>query len=458
MNKTDKLLVNMVRNSLNSKHIIRHTNVNNNIRSNLFHIRNLPENLRHGIQLYKFAVRKVDNKLASTNESWLTDYRHYRELNEMEFHGSGKLTNYIDTYLERTKESYVRQNEDSTVELNEKLKVLTNKYPSFDFSQIKKKRSHERTGDEVQFYSDYKTITDNHVPIIRTLPGTRNFDYLARAIRLISSNQTILFSFDIEAFERDNNVVTEIGISIYDPRENQVNFTGVNVLKNYHLIVSESLSLRNRRWVCDLKDCYLLNESFVMNLNQCIEFVQSLINYYMIPGENDTWKRALVGHNIDGDIKWLRDLGVKMPQTELGTELSQDTKDVMIMDTMKLYKYCYGDKGSSLGKLLRLFQIPHAFLHNAGNDAYYTLNLLLYMTNINFRQQFGLDNFKSINEKIIYNLNRKNEPKILPMSYSIVNRNTNNSKKDLIPQTEFGGSKWFPNATSAFESTQHQES
>lgn len=501
-------------------------------------VRGLPLSIKSGIGIYKHACSTVSNKIGKKKKTWVDEFEHFAQLHNVSYtyksDPGSLLGKMIDTYLKNVRTQYQQINVKSTHDLNKKLVVAQEEWmeqygsipniPSKD-SKIKKKKfdreeqtklehiqkekqaenvhseietdsgssqkepndkeSLVRSNEETNIkkfqkkYEEYlRKIKENHNPTVYAAPGTPNFEYLCNSIRLMTSRKTICFSMDVEAYEFDSNVVTEIGISIYDPRENIHSL--VPMTRNYHLIISEALPLRNKKWVCDFKDCYLLGESLVLSLHECVEFVQSLVNYYMTPQtvEDQSWSRAFVGHNVQGDIRWLREMGIKIPaedsidhslQKFCPDEKPKTGEPIFILDTEKLFRLCYGSKGSNLGRLLRLFQIPHAFLHNAGNDAHYTLQLLMHMCDVNFRRQSGMDDLKEMSRKISQWIDReKEEPKILPMSYAvsvveatkkrpaISKKDTWPKKKqakDIVPQTEFGGSQWFKTAREAFEST-----
>ncbi|CAB4255231.1 similar to Saccharomyces cerevisiae YDR514C Protein of unknown function that localizes to mitochondria [Maudiozyma barnettii] len=424
-------------------------------KNDLLHVRNLPKDTRHGMAMYKAATTKVKNTLAKSHESWINKFPHFERLNQMTYKPSA--TEPLDKYLTQIETYYKGLQKKSNESLAGKIEVLDKQWIKQSGKVPDVKLTDDK--DAVAYKKQLKDLKKSHYPTVYCSPGSTTFDYLHRSIELLSSRSTILFSFDIEAFELDNSVVTEVGISIFDPRENMTGL--VPITRNFHIIVSEALSLRNKKWVCDLKECYLMGQSLVLNLNETVEFIQSLINYYMVESteESRTWNRAYVGHNIDGDIKWLQNIGVEIPfVNKLNKTLNESSKGIpYVLDTMKLYNGCYGPNGGSLGKILRLFGLPHAFLHNAGNDAHYTLELLMHMCDINFRTQYGLDDLDKFQRRAQEFMDRsKIEPKVLPISYSITMKDvarTSKPKKDLVPQTEFGGSKWFASANEAFEST-----
>ena len=54
----------------------------------------------------------------------------------------------------------------------------------------------------------------------------------------------------------------------------------------------------------------------------------------------------------------------------------------------------------SLAKNLKLYNIPHSYMYNAGTDTYYTLQMLMKIGNYKFRQRNQLDNLKHMSLKI----------------------------------------------------------
>lgn len=440
-------------NNNNSNHTHRRMSGPSN--GNLQYVRDLPVDLKHGMPMYKAVSKALTNPLANSSGSWVRDLPHFAELDKCSY--VKQPMPRMDKYLAGIERHYAEEESKYNSELQERLDKFKSEWLAEHGAIPDPKDTKSELGGK--YISGIKAVKRSQFPIIYCGPKGGNFQYLRNSIELLSSRKTILFSFDIEAYEHDNNVVTEIGVSVYDPRENLHSL--VPITRNFHLIVSEALSLRNKSWVCDMKECYLLGQSAVLSLSQCVEFVQALVNYYMVPSfeESKTWNRAYVGHNIDGDIKWLRDIGVKIPHADKlnrNADLNGDMEIPFVLDTMKLYSCCYGTNGASLGKILRLMRLPHAFLHNAGNDAHYTLQVLLHMCDVNFRVQYGLDDIAKFQKRVQELLDRgKTEAKVVPMSYSVTIRDAGKAKKpkkDLVPQTEFGGSRWFPTPRAAFDS------
>lgn len=450
-------------NNYNNRRVNNFSNKNNMTRASLssLYVRNLPSNLFMGINQFKKAMQNLPILQLDPLKTFLNKDKDLSKIRQL-----SPVSENLDSHIERIDE-YLNKFTKLLIENNtESSKALTTQIDDFNTEWLAKHDSIPDLKDkldnenDIDYRNKVNDIKKNLIPKAFCHPnGSDNkFQYITNCIKLINSHNTICFSFDIEAYERDNNVITEIGISIYDPRDNL--YTSFNpVIRSFHLIISESLNLINKSWVCDMKQCFILGESMVMTLDNCVKFIQDLINFYMVPLSEDSvdnkWNRSFVGHNIEGDFKWLKSMNIQLPKNlsylEDGTSIDLKAKGkntVYVMDTFRIYRYLYSNEGGNLGKLLRLFSLPHAFLHNAGNDSYYTLKLLFYICDINTREKANLDNFILIQKRIKEFLVRsKEEEKIIPMSYGLTINQSKSSygtkKKDLVPQTEFGGARYI---------------
>ncbi|SCV02927.1 LANO_0G01090g1_1 [Lachancea nothofagi CBS 11611] len=408
----------------------------------------------HSASAYFRAAACVVNDVG-LSKSRMLENQHFRELTAVSYEPHEARAKYIENYLETIGISYQQQESRSNKELKKKLEKVKSSIDVVPQPQADANGDAEAVAKaEALLQKALRKTTHEHSPKVCAVPGNSNFAYLSNAIRHLAAQRTVCFCVDVEAFERNTNVVTEIGISIYDPRESL--FSTIPKFRTYHLIVAESLKLRNGKFVCDLKDCFLMGESYVMSLNNCVEFIQTLINYYMVPetAAERSWDRAFVGHNVKGDLKWLESIGVNIP-TDIDYELKnkpQTTNRALVLDTERLFKGSYGSKGANLGKILRLFEVPHAFLHNAGNDAYFTLKLLLHMCDIHCRKQMQMDDFYAVMAKIeTWTKRDSSEAKILPLSYvkAAAEFTDHTVKKKTVHQTEFGGCVWVDNPIQA---------
>lgn len=185
---------------------------------------------------------------------------------------------------------------------------------------------------------------------------------LRQAMELVFTRKNILFCIDVEAWEVNPKIVTEIGISIYDPREQS--FVLIPTITQIHIIIKENLYKKNGRYVPEHSKNFNGGTTYVMGQNEAVSFTQSLVDYYFFRPKSNA-STCLVGHDVKGDVKWLKNLGINFPDKP------------NILDTQTVFSASHGQKGNSLKNALRAANLPHAFLHNAGNDAYYTLFLAM---------------------------------------------------------------------------------
>lgn len=98
-----------------------------------------------------------------------------------------------------------------------------------------------------------------------------------------------------------------------------------------------------------------------MSLNMAIDHVIALLS---IPNT------CLIGHNIKADINFLK-------------KVTKKNLDLPIFDTQIIYKQAtLSEDIFGLVRVLDKLGIPHLNLHNAGNDAYYTLEIFKTFANL----------------------------------------------------------------------------
>lgn len=236
---------------------------------------------------------------------------------------------------------------------------------------------------EDEFYSDdrslqavpeFKSLANNYssTPIKTRSTGDNN--YICQCVDAVFNRQTILFSIDMEAWEHNSEEITEIGIAIYDPRDQQLSV--VPTINQAHIRIEESLHRRNGKYVPDKAENFNGPETFVMQRREAVAFVEQMIRYHFCHAQDSA---ALVGHDVRNDIDMLKKMGVNLPVFNT------------IIDTQKLFTISNGKDGLNLAATLRAVQIPFSNLHNAGNDAYYTLLAAMKMSDPQARKILGLD-------------------------------------------------------------------
>lgn len=204
-------------------------------------------------------------------------------------------------------------------------------------------------------------------------------EVLRRAVELVYPRERPLVCVDIEAYERNPTKVTEIGFAVYDPAL-QINLILPRV-QVIHLIIKEHRRLFNGRFVPDNKLKCASGVSHEVSLPQAKLFCDRLVLDYL--GERHG---VLVGHHVQLDVRWLHQSGVDIPP------------EVPVVDTGTLYQLSRSSGGTLRG-LLETVGIPHANLHNAANDAYYTLLAALAYTDPQTRRQCQLDEYVEVPKK-----------------------------------------------------------
>ncbi|GMG22143.1 unnamed protein product [Ambrosiozyma monospora] len=140
---------------------------------------------------------------------------------------------------------------------------------------------------------------------------------------------------------------------------------------NMHFIIKENRHVRNHRFVADAKDDNIASQSMVISNREIATVFKRL---FIKLGPNT----AIVGHNVLGDIETLiANCGVEFPG------------DIRILDTEKLWFGLLNVNSIAQCKygltyILNKLSIPHAYLHNAINDAYYTMVACLMMCSPSF--------------------------------------------------------------------------
>lgn len=229
---------------------------------------------------------------------------------------------------------------------------------------------HEQFDDKIRsYFSKLKYKRRKRLKKVSGIQGVQ------KHMHRVFSRESVLFCVDVEAWERNTDVITEIGVSIYDPRHQELALTPN--IKTYHISISENRHVKNGRFVPEHSQNFSGASTHVLTLNEARGLLQGLVDYYF--DESLPIHCSLVGHDLNGDLKWLARLGVNI------------RANVRKLDTQTVFAYTHGQEGASLKNALRRVNQPFAFLHNAGNDAYFTIMLALKLCDPSVRQLTRID-------------------------------------------------------------------
>lgn len=196
-------------------------------------------------------------------------------------------------------------------------------------------------------------------------------DALRKAMETVYLQQKPLVCVDVEAYERSTKKITEIGISTYDPTEQGDAL--MPEIHTVHVVIREHKRMLNGRFVPNHKFNSNSGVLYEMSLKELQIYVSKIMSHFLTERGG-----AIVGHDVKGDLQWLSRLGVE--------RLDQ----VAAVDTMRLFLMSRR-LGLSLRGILRFLDIPHAYLHNAANDAYYTLFAAMCYCDPYYRRKYNLD-------------------------------------------------------------------
>jgi hypothetical protein len=184
--------------------------------------------------------------------------------------------------------------------------------------------------------------------------------------------KVMLLSIDIEMWEKGCRDMLEIGIAHASPPSNgKVSAKEEkNGIGSDHYIIEDNLHLKNGEQVPDNRDKFQYGISEEIALAEVSKVMKEHVK--VIAADSD--RIVLVGHSVYGDVAWLQNIGV-------------DLKGMEMLDVVEVWKAKSKlQHNTSLEKMLVQYGLAVDFLHNGGNDAYLTLQLLLEL----FRESLGM--------------------------------------------------------------------
>lgn len=208
------------------------------------------------------------------------------------------------------------------------------------------------------------TVTARAVENTSGLPRYDNTGLLPK----VFTSYIIFISIDIEAFEFNQKIVTEIGISVLDTEDLlgvQPGAKGKNwaaKIRSRHFRIREHAHRLNKVFVEGCADKFDFGRSEWIYEQDAISVLEECFNPSRSP-----LGVVLVAHDVAADLKYLKGLGF---------DVNQRISDCI--DTSVLYKVSRREtRQTALGTLLLQYGIAAKHLHNAGNDASYTLRVMV---------------------------------------------------------------------------------
>lgn len=188
-------------------------------------------------------------------------------------------------------------------------------------------------------------------------------------------------ALDIEWWDKDSRVLTEIGVSILDtdditslpPKEGAAGWFAA--VKHRHLRVSEYEHIRNSTYVSGDPTAFQYGKSESIKSEDIFQSLEEVFSLVEQNKENTDSARkiVLVGHGIQGDIDVLKKRGI---------DLTNSPHIIDTLDTQDLWYAINGgyvNRQAGLENILLNLDISYSKsdLHNAGNDAALTMSAFL---------------------------------------------------------------------------------
>lgn len=196
-------------------------------------------------------------------------------------------------------------------------------------------------------------------------------------------NEAVFISVDVEVHEVSHSHVTEISISTLDTRDLIGVAPGTNGeewqsrIQSRHLRVKEYGNHANHLYVrgCPANFEFGTSEWVAKDdLSSAVQACFALPSFFNGADKKQLRPLVLVGHSLDSDIQYLKLANVHI-QGDSGISQFVDRIDVAAS-----FQLLGGEKEPrSLGTVARELGMTGWNLHNAGNDARYTLQALVAM-------------------------------------------------------------------------------
>lgn len=205
-------------------------------------------------------------------------------------------------------------------------------------------------------------------------------------------DQSVVFvCVDVESYERAHNKITEVGVATLDTREllrvppGQDGRNWRDLIHARHFRIKEHAHLVNHEFVSGHPDGFDFGTSTVVPLAEAPTHVatcfappfgahpsngvDSMVEFMKHTDQHEKRNIIFLGHDTLGDVRYLQNLGFDPMKVENLLEA---------LDTAVMYRVWRREQNpTSLGRILYDFDIPGYKLHNAGNDAVFTVQAML---------------------------------------------------------------------------------
>ncbi|KAH0045777.1 hypothetical protein KCU78_g168, partial [Aureobasidium melanogenum] len=168
----------------------------------------------------------------------------------------------------------------------------------------------------------------------------------------------VLLAIDLEWHESGRHELLEIGLSLTLQSQWHEAHPPIST---YHLVVQDFYDVRNGTHVPDHKDDFNFGPSELTAYEDLRHRIRNVIKS-VAPSSHEI---VLIGHSIDHDLAVFERIG-------MADMINHEAAN--ILDIALAYQAQQNERQTTkLSRILDHYNIPYENLHNAANDAYYTL-------------------------------------------------------------------------------------
>ncbi|PHH71740.1 hypothetical protein CDD83_5108 [Cordyceps sp. RAO-2017] len=186
-----------------------------------------------------------------------------------------------------------------------------------------------------------------------------------------AGGRVVFVCMDLEALETAPHPVSEVGIAVLDTDDIRSAPPGEDgsawwpSIKAYHLRTAEYYGMVNHRYVHGCPGAFDFGSSTFPRHNELVSAIKAILYPYI----QEQRELLFVAHDAGQDVRYLSSIGFDV--LELAGMQGQ-------VDTMAVHQaWRNGNNGRSLRSVLCDLGIPSKNLHNAGNDAVYTMRAMI---------------------------------------------------------------------------------
>ncbi|KAK3322531.1 hypothetical protein B0H66DRAFT_207375 [Apodospora peruviana] len=251
----------------------------------------------------------------------------------------------------------------------------TQKKTQSDKNRHKRIQSHRLWGKSIKRVQRYLGLRQKSSDVT-TLSAPQSLD-LHSPIAFQFEDSVLFVAIDIEAYEFNQDLLTEIGIAVLDTNQTASVAPGEKGENWFPLIHARHLRVKENSWAVNsthvrgCADYFDFGESEFIPKAKIISEIEAIMNRTVVDENGVAKKRpvVLVFHDTAADISYLVSLGYSIAEAE---------NVVDIIDTQEMHQYALRDQnGRKLETVLHYLGLQYRYLHNAGNDAVYTMCAML---------------------------------------------------------------------------------